>query len=289
MRLINKEIERDGSGRVTVLPDDQEDLWHLFNVLREGDTVKSKTIRKVQKETSSGTGASERKVLNLVLKITKIEYDAVGGYMRLSGTNMTENDFVKLGAFHTSEIEMHQEITIGKGCWDKLHEDVLDEACDAGRHADIAAIAMQEGIAHICLVTSTMCIVKAKVECPIPKKRRGGAAQHDKALQRFFEQIIVAMQNVVKWDVIKVVLVGSPGFLRDDFLAFMNMHAIQHEKKRHYAKQRKVSVLFLEQWLQALFKGSVCEPRGVTTSGGYQSSPRFPSLRRLSKTPQRRP
>jgi len=39
---------------------------------------------------------------------------------------------------------------------------------------------MQEGIAHVCLVLSTMTIVRAKIEVNIPRKRRGNCTQHDK-------------------------------------------------------------------------------------------------------------
>lgn len=57
---------------------------------------------------------------------------------------------------------------------------ILDEACDATKKADLGAIVMQEGIAHVCLVTSSMTLVRAKIEVNIPRKRRGNCTQHDK-------------------------------------------------------------------------------------------------------------
>eukprot|EP00760_Papus_ankaliazontas_P035019 PhM_4_TR7587/c0_g1_i1/m.68702/K06965/PELO, DOM34, pelA; protein pelota len=230
MKLISKDIEKDGNGRVTLLPTEAEDLWHLYNIIREGNTIRCKTIRKVQKETTGGTaGASERKVLNLTLRVTKVDYDPVGGYMRLSGTNMTENDYVPLGAHHTSEVELNTQLSIGKGFWDRIDLDTIDEACDESLRADLCAIAMQEGLATFCLVTSSMCVVKARIEVSIPKKRRGGAAQHDKAVHRFFEHVIDAIQKNVRWDIVKAVLVGSPGLLKDDFLEYMNLYANQKD------------------------------------------------------------
>lgn len=58
----------------------------------------------------------------------------------------------------------------------------LENACDATKQADLGAIVMQEGMAHICLVTSSMTIVRAKIEVNIPRKRRGNCSQHDKVL-----------------------------------------------------------------------------------------------------------
>jgi len=55
-----------------------------------------------------------------------------------------------------------------------------EQACDVTQHADLAAIVMQEGLAHICLITSSMTLVRAKIETNIPRKRKGMCAQHDK-------------------------------------------------------------------------------------------------------------
>ena len=36
------------------------------------------------------------------------------------------------------------------------------------------------GIAHVCLVTSCMTIVRSKIDVTIPRKRKGNCSQHDK-------------------------------------------------------------------------------------------------------------
>lgn len=48
--------------------------------------------------------------------------------------------------------------------------------------ADVAAVVMQEGIAHICLITSNMTIVRAKIDQVIPRKRKGNVSQHEKVI-----------------------------------------------------------------------------------------------------------
>ena len=58
---------------------------------------------------------------------------------------------------------------------------VLSElACDVTQHADVAAVVMQEGLAHVCLVTPSMTLVRSKIETTIPRKRKGLCSQHDK-------------------------------------------------------------------------------------------------------------
>lgn len=55
-------------------------------------------------------------------------------------------------------------------------------ACDPTQHADLAAVIMQEGLAHVCLITTSMTLVRAKIDVTVPRKRKGNCAQHTKVL-----------------------------------------------------------------------------------------------------------
>ena len=57
---------------------------------------------------------------------------------------------------------------------------ILEMACDPTKSADLAAVVMQEGLAHLCLITPNMTLVRAKIETNIPRKRKGMCGQHDK-------------------------------------------------------------------------------------------------------------
>ena len=69
-----------------------------------------------------------------------------------------------MGAYHTIDVEAQRKFTLTKhDGWDSVALDRVDEACDAARTADLAAIIMQEGLANICFVTSSMTVQKQKV------------------------------------------------------------------------------------------------------------------------------
>jgi protein pelota len=38
-------VEKDGAGDVSIYPDEDEDMWHIFNLVAEGDRVKASTVR----------------------------------------------------------------------------------------------------------------------------------------------------------------------------------------------------------------------------------------------------
>ena len=65
------------------------------------------------------------------------------------------------------------------------------QRCNATRHkySHYAEAALQEGLAHVCLVGSSTTVQKAKVESSIPRKRGAAAAGYDKALHAFFNKV----------------------------------------------------------------------------------------------------
>ncbi len=66
----------------TCVPYTGEDLWHAYNLIREGDHVTANTFRKVMKDTGTG-GESERIKLTLTIQVEGVEYDAEGGLVAM--------------------------------------------------------------------------------------------------------------------------------------------------------------------------------------------------------------
>ena len=64
----------------------------------------------------------------------------VGQEIRLKGRNLTETEYVKLGAYHTLELELQRAFQIDKVLWDTLDLDRIKQACDPAASADLAAV-----------------------------------------------------------------------------------------------------------------------------------------------------
>lgn len=46
MKIVKKEIlTKNSSGYVKLIPEHTEDLWHLYNIIAEGDFVGATTVR----------------------------------------------------------------------------------------------------------------------------------------------------------------------------------------------------------------------------------------------------
>jgi len=186
MKLVNKYIDKDGEGHVTLIPDNPEDMWHAYNLVAEGDSLRASTIRKVQTESATGSSGNYRVRTMLTIHVESIDFDHQACMLRVKGRNIVENQYVKMGAYHTLDLEPNRKFTLAKHHWDSVALDRVEMACDPTQHADLAAVIMQEGLAHVCLITNSMTLVRAKIDLSIPRKRKGHCTQHDKGLQRFF-------------------------------------------------------------------------------------------------------
>ncbi|XP_035690722.1 protein pelota-like [Branchiostoma floridae] len=231
MKLIDRSFDKDGSGQVTLLPEDPEDMWHAFNLVAVGDSLRSTTIRKVQNESATGSVSSSKIRTTLTVTIETIDFDTQACVLRVKGRNIQENQYVKMGAYHTLDLELNRKFTLAKECWDAIAIDRIEQACDIEKKADVAALVMQEGLAHLCLVTGSMTVVRAKIETNIPRKRRGSCEQHDKGLGRFYESVMQAILRHVNFEIVKCVLVASPGFVKDQFCEYMFSQAIKTDCK----------------------------------------------------------
>ncbi|XP_046390003.1 protein pelota [Ischnura elegans] len=231
MKLLHKNVDKDGKGIVSLMPEESEDIWHAYNLIAVGDNVRGSTIRKVQTESATGSSTSNRVRTTLTITVETIDFDTPACMLRLKGRNVEENQYVKMGAYHTLDLEVNRKFTLMKPEWDSVSLDRVEMACDPTQHADLGAVVMQEGLAHICLITASMTIVRAKIDQSIPRKRKGNVQQHEKGLQRYFESVMQGILRHINFDIVKCVLIASPGFVKDQFFEYMFNQAIKTDNK----------------------------------------------------------
>ncbi|XP_022742594.1 protein PELOTA 1-like isoform X2 [Durio zibethinus] len=205
MKVVRRDLVPNGPGSVKIIPVDSDDLWFVYNLIATGDSVMARTVRKVLRETSGGRDA-ERVTLKLEIKVEAIEYDKEGSVLRIRGKNILENEHVKIGAFHTLELELHRPFVLRKEIWDSLALDVLQQASDPGASADLAVVLMQEGLANILLVGKSMTSTRSRIETSIPRKYGPAIAGYESAFLKH-----------VDFNVVRCAVIASPGFTKDQF------------------------------------------------------------------------
>lgn len=231
MKQLYRQFEKKGKGHIGLVPEEAEDMWHAYNLVQAHDIIRSTTIRKVQSESATGSTSSSKVRTTLTIQVEGTEFDTQACVLRVKGRNVCENQYVKMGQYHTIDLELNRKFVLTKEEWDIVSIERIENACDPTKKADVGAIVMQEGIANVCLVTSSMTLLRAKIEVNIPRKRRGNCSQHDKGLLKYYDQIIQAVLRHFDFDIVKCVVVASPGFVKDQFAEYMFSQAIKLEQK----------------------------------------------------------
>ncbi|RUS80038.1 hypothetical protein EGW08_012208 [Elysia chlorotica] len=260
MKLLHRDMDKTNSGSVTLIPEESEDMWHAYNLVAVGDTIRSTTIRKVQTESATGSVNVSKVRTTLTIQVEGIDFDTQACVLRVSGRNISENQYVKMGAYHTLLLEMNRQFTLNKQEWDSITLERIDQACDPAQHADLVAIVMQEGIAHLCLITPSMTLVRAKIETSIPRKRKGLCDQHTKGLHRFYNQIIQAFQRHVNFDIVKCVLIASPGFVKDHFTDYLFAEALKMDDKTIIENRSKFVLVHSSSGFKHALKEVLADP-----------------------------
>ncbi|KAI5055666.1 hypothetical protein GOP47_0029187 [Adiantum capillus-veneris] len=240
MKLRHRDFTLDGPGVVKITPENPEDLWFSYNLIAKGDRLSSATIRKVQKETSSGSKEAERVHTRLEIKVEAIDYDNVANVLRVRGKNVGENEHVKLGAYHTLEIDQQRPFTLAKDCWDSIAIDTLKVACDPAATAEVAALMIQEGLAYVCLVGQSVTTTKTKIEASIPRKHGPAIAGYDKAINKFLENVLQAVLRHIDFSVVRCLIIAGPGFTKDQLHSYMLSEATKRELRTIIDNKSKI-------------------------------------------------
>lgn len=229
MKIIKNGVtHRNGSGFVKFVAQESEDMYHLYNLIRSGDVIEGSTVRNVVKETASGS-VKNRMHMKVRLQVDKIEFDAEQCSLRINGRNVQENEYIKMGQYHTLELELHHPYTLEKEFWDRLHLDSLYTAADQDRKAELLCVVVDEGLSHICLVTNNMTITKARIEKSFPKKNNDN---YIKVKNKFFNEIYEQFRKHCDFNRIKVVVIGSPGYWNTDLYTYM----LEQSAKAHHQR-----------------------------------------------------
>lgn len=225
MKIVHRDYIRNGPGSIKMVPEEADDLWLGYNLIVEGDSVLAVTVRKVLREAASGGRDAERVKLKLEIKVEAVEYDKEGSVLRIRGKNILENEHVKIGAFHTLEIELHRPFVLRKEVWDSLALDVIHQASDPSASADLAVVLMQEGLANIFLIGKSVTVTRSRIEASIPRKHGPAIAGYDKALNKFFDNVVQAFLSHIDFKIVRCAVIASPGFTREQFHRHLMLEA----------------------------------------------------------------
>ncbi|KAJ8519368.1 hypothetical protein ONZ45_g3650 [Pleurotus djamor] len=231
-------------------------MWHLYNLIQKGDSVRAPAIRRVQTVSSTGSTDSQRVRLNLTLQVDKVEFSSSAApsgpaaeankeasnsnaqgtaSLAISGRVISENPHVKMGAHHTLDVEANRDVRIEKADgWDSIALSRVEESTMPGKGAEVGAVVCGEGTAAFCLLSQHMTIVVNRISMSIPRKAAySGTSQHEKGLSKFYSTVYESfIRHIPYADAgLRAIVFASPGWVRDAVFDYMVSEASRRGDK----------------------------------------------------------
>lgn len=222
-------------GTAKLLVETLEDLWHLENILEDGDKIGSSTTRIVK-----FGDKEEKKPVFITISLEEIEFSKSVNRLRLRGKILsgTPEDFVQIGRYHTIDVEQEDTLLIEKE-WKSFQIKRLHEAEKERKKPLIKIIAMDEEKAITAVLRSYG--VEYGPEIRNRGSKRGD--DYEEQTQRYYSEIFKYIK-----DSNEKILVAGPGFAKDNFLKYAKNKDAQLAKRINldscsYAEQSGINEL----------------------------------------------
>ncbi len=210
MKIIYQD-QREGKIKIRI--DNQDDLWHLKNIVNPEDVVSAVTFRREETQRDKiRSERGEKKRMRLDIEVEKVEFHEFTDRLRILGVIIEGPQ--DLGSYHTLNLTEGDELTIIKE-WKDHELERLKEAVDRSEEPIITFVALEEDDATIAIMRQYGLKDMARISPNI-----GGKMYDSEKMSRedFFDEIVKKLKTIIESGDPLVIL--GPGFTKEDFFEF---------------------------------------------------------------------
>ena len=202
---------------VKVVPDSQDDLWHLYNVIYKGDEVYAYSSRAIKSDTESSRPKSGERVSAFMgVKVESIAWDKFLGKLRVHGIIIHAPDIIPTGAHHTISVSLNQQVTIVKQSWQKHALDRLQRSSETEKPLLIVSID-DEGYA---IAETRQYGIEIKVEERIKLPGKHEAEKRQCATTDYYKRVTNSLNQIWGQTHNSIVIIGV-GFQKNEFASYV--------------------------------------------------------------------
>jgi len=215
MKILRSDVKH---GTVAVLPEVLDDFWVLYNVIKRGDRVYTKTTREVRFGDRYDKPEKGRRIsVFLGVSIESVTWDRYLNRLRVHGIICEAPEDVGPGSHHTLNVTLNKPLTIVKDAWMKYELDQLKRATETGAPPIAVAVVDDEGYC-LAVLRGFGFDVKAEENISLPGKR--STDERTKTLQGLFKSAAKALEDLSSELKMSIVVLGV-GFIKNQFVKFL--------------------------------------------------------------------
>ncbi|MDH5419048.1 MAG: mRNA surveillance protein pelota [Candidatus Bathyarchaeota archaeon] len=221
MKILQMNLKK---GIAKVLPESLDDLWHLYNIILQKDTVHARTTREVKVEDHYARPKKGKRVpVFLGVEVEKVLWDKILNRLRIHGIVCEAPEKISIkGSRHTIDVTVNKPITIVKTEWPKHQIDRLKRASRVTA-APLVIMSIDDEEYCVAVLRQYGIDVKAEEKTRLPGKLE--AEKRTKATSEFFKTALKSLREA--WISLRspIVIIG-PGFIKNDFSKYVRREAL---------------------------------------------------------------
>jgi len=220
LKILQRDLKH---GKVVVVPETLDDLWHLYNIVAPNDEVYAQTTRVVRvDERYARPKKGERVSVFLGIRVEKVLWDRTLNRLRVHGIVCKAPEEINVtGAHHTLNVTVNKPITIVKPKWLKHHVDRLERASSVTA-TPITVMSIDDEEYCVAVLRQYGVDVRVEEKTRLPGKLE--VEKRTKAKREFFKKALQSLRETWKNSRSPVVVIG-PGFVKNEFVGYMKREA----------------------------------------------------------------
>jgi len=140
MKILHQDAR---TNEIRLLPESLDDLWHLHNLVDEGDIVFATTFRRKEEKPDKLRPERVEKIrMRLGIRVKKVEFHESDDNLRILGT--IEQGPQDIGEHHTLMLSFGEPITIVKTEWKTQHFDRIKRAVESSDQPSIIFVSIED-------------------------------------------------------------------------------------------------------------------------------------------------
>jgi protein pelota len=200
---------------IKLLPESQDDLWCLRNLIEEDDRISSIIYRerKILPSDKLRAKKAEKKAMKAILRIIKVEFQEFSDRMRIFG--VIEEAPQDLGKHHTLNLDVQQPLalTLIKEEWKDSHLRLLKDAIERSKLPLVMIIALDEEEATLACLRSYGIQLVGVVNSHRSGKQYPSPPGYE---QKYYASIIQKISQLKEAS--SPLLIVGPGFAKEKLL-----------------------------------------------------------------------
>lgn len=204
MKILHQDAH---ANEIKLMPDTLDDLWHLYNLIDEGDLVFAMTYRRGEEKSDKlRPERSEKLRMRLGIRVRKVEFHETEDVLRVLG--VIEQGPQDLGEHHTLSIGPGEAINIIKPDWKAQHFDRIKRAVASSERPTIVLVAIEDTEAVIAAVRE----YGIKEHATITRNPQGKMYDSKPNEDEFVDAVVEKLKLLLKGE--PLIILG-PGFLKE--------------------------------------------------------------------------